>query len=300
MTSLPPPLVDDWIPLPGGRRLAYACYGAAAGRPLYLLHGWPGSRLGGAPLAAAAKDAGVTLVAPDRPGLGGSDPLPGRTLLGWADDLAALADHLGHERFALVGFSGGAPFALAAIHRLADRLLTRASDGGPAAAVVSGQVPLADPGARALMPPQVQAVLALHRHVPLATRLSLGLLAMGLQLAPDLFVQQLRLGLPAVDRRVLDRPGLGDALGAEYREALRQGAEGITHEMSLYASPWGFELGTLPPGLLLYHGEEDANVPVALARRQAAALPSPVTRFLPGAGHLWLLAKGAELFAALA
>jgi pimeloyl-ACP methyl ester carboxylesterase len=61
-----------------------------------------------------------------------------------ADDLAALAGHLGLDRFALAGESGGGPFTLAAAHRLACRVSAVAliADGGPMSrAERSGQQP---------------------------------------------------------------------------------------------------------------------------------------------------------------
>ena len=42
-----------------------------------------------------------------RPGYGGSNARPDPSLLGWADDVQALADRLGLERLAVVGFSAG-------------------------------------------------------------------------------------------------------------------------------------------------------------------------------------------------
>lgn len=76
-------------------------------------------------------------ISPDKPGYGGSDYQRKRTVIGWADDLAALAGHLGLDRFALAGDSGGGSFTLAAAHQLADRvsvaaLIASAGLPGPA------------------------------------------------------------------------------------------------------------------------------------------------------------------------
>ena len=51
---------------------------------------------------------GWRLVAFDRPGHGLSSPHPGATLTDLADDVADLADQLGLDRFAVLGYSGGA------------------------------------------------------------------------------------------------------------------------------------------------------------------------------------------------
>jgi pimeloyl-ACP methyl ester carboxylesterase len=89
-----------------GRTLAYCEWGHPTGSPVLLVHGGPGSRLL-CPDEDATAAAGVRLLTVDRPGYGGSDARPDPTLLGWADDVQALADRLGLERFAVVGFSAG-------------------------------------------------------------------------------------------------------------------------------------------------------------------------------------------------
>jgi len=72
--------------LPDGCRLGYDDYGPPDGVPLILLHGTPSSRcgwyvFGSTDLAAR----------------------PGRCIVDWPADAAALADHLGIERFAVLG-----------------------------------------------------------------------------------------------------------------------------------------------------------------------------------------------------
>lgn len=101
--------VDSAIPLSDGRRLAYAEYGAANGIPVFLFHGLPGSRLSWGLLPNNPFPKGLRLIAPDRPGYGGSDPKPGRSLLDWVDDVVELADALAIDRFAVLGVSGGGP-----------------------------------------------------------------------------------------------------------------------------------------------------------------------------------------------
>jgi hypothetical protein len=110
MTS---PRSDDVLELAGGRRLAYAEYGSAEGRPVILFHGLPGSRLSWGYPPREPIPQGLRVIAPDRPGYGLSDPNPGRSLLDWADDMVQLADALKIARLAIVGVSGGGPGALA-------------------------------------------------------------------------------------------------------------------------------------------------------------------------------------------
>src|SRR5947209_5723448 len=101
------------LTLRDGRHLAYAEYGDPQGSPVVFLHGWGDSRLTRHPDDRGTAALGVRLLTVDRPGVGWSDFQRGRTLLDWPDDLAQLAGHLGVPRFAILGHSGGGPFALA-------------------------------------------------------------------------------------------------------------------------------------------------------------------------------------------
>jgi pimeloyl-ACP methyl ester carboxylesterase len=97
-----------------GRRLAYRDRGDPAATPIVSHHGTPGSRLDRHPDEdAILAELGVRMIAYDRPGYGESDPQPGRRVVDAAGDVSAVADHLGIERFAVVGTSGGGPHALA-------------------------------------------------------------------------------------------------------------------------------------------------------------------------------------------
>jgi pimeloyl-ACP methyl ester carboxylesterase len=100
------PRADATITLADGRILAHCEWGEPTGSPVLLAHGPPGSRLL-CPDEDATVGAGVRLLTVDRPGYGCSDARPDPSLLGWADDVQALADQLGLDRFAVVGFSAG-------------------------------------------------------------------------------------------------------------------------------------------------------------------------------------------------
>ena len=101
------------ITLPDGRRLRWHEFGEPDGSPVIYTAGTPVSGLGGASYSEAARAAGLRWISPDKPGYGGSDYHPKRTLISWGDDLAALAGQLGLDRFLIAGESGGGPFTVA-------------------------------------------------------------------------------------------------------------------------------------------------------------------------------------------
>ena len=97
-----------------GRRLAYVEVGDPGGPLVLHNHGGPSSRLEARLFADAATKHGLRFVGVDRPGIGQSSPQQGRTFAGWAEDLVAIADELGHQEFGVTGWSEGGPWALAA------------------------------------------------------------------------------------------------------------------------------------------------------------------------------------------
>ena len=127
---------DGRIRLADGRRLGYAEYGDPEGKPLFYCHGFPASRLEAALLDPSARKAGVRVVAADRPGCGLSDFQPDRRIGDWPGDVVELAGALGIDRFAVVGVSGGGPYALACARKIPQRLT--------AAAVVCGLGPVGE------------------------------------------------------------------------------------------------------------------------------------------------------------
>src|SRR4051812_11863004 len=110
-TPTPTEAAPSTVSLPDGRTLGWTAFGGADGPAVLVLDG-PGSR--GLPRAASpiARELGIRLVAPDRPGFGASDPAPTDSHAATAADLVVLMDELGHDRFGVLGQSGGTPFAL--------------------------------------------------------------------------------------------------------------------------------------------------------------------------------------------
>jgi len=127
----PPPA--DRVPIDDDRHVAYAEYGDPAGHPIVFLHGTPGSRRLGRLFDDAARREGVRILAPDRPGYGRSSPWPTRDLSDTGAFVAPVLDDAGVDRAGVVGFSGGAPHALAVAATHGDRVT--------AVDVVSGATP---------------------------------------------------------------------------------------------------------------------------------------------------------------
>ena len=280
---------DRTIRLRDGRLLGYAEWGDPSGRPLFYFHGWPGARVEGRLGDEAAKAKGVRMIALDRPGMGLSDYQPRRTLVNWPDDVIQLAAAIGLDRFAVLGISGGGPYAAACAWKLSDRL-TRAG-------IVSCLAPLDVPGATAGMSRQNRLAFQIVGRLSVLRRLLMAKAGVSVRRHPDRVLES---GLAAaVDKKHLDRPDVRKVLVESLSEAYRSGSRGPAWEMGLYARPWGFRLEDIRTPVYLSHGEQDANAPVTMGRYLASVIPDCQATFHPGEGHLHFIDRLPEILAAV-
>jgi pimeloyl-ACP methyl ester carboxylesterase len=278
------------IRLPDGRRFAYAEFGDPAGVPVLYFHGAPSSRL--EPLLIGderIRASGLRLIAPDRPGMGGSDYQPGRRFADWPADVQALADALGLARFAVVGNSGGAAYAAICAARLASRVT--------AAVIVSGGWRMDWPEATRGLPFPNRLVMLLARRAPWLLGLLLKAMGGVASGERDKELAQMKARMPAADYAVFALPGTLEAFGAGIRECLAQGTRGAVHDLKLYVRDFGFDPGEIALPLAWFHGEQDVNAPIALARRASALIPGAKLVTFPDDAHLSTLVRHWEAVA---
>ena len=288
ITSLP----EGEIRLRDGRRLAYAEYGDPQGKPIFFFHGTPGSRLFHHPDTSVAASAGALIIAIDRPGFGRSDFKLGRTLLDWPSDVVQLADALNIERFAVMGYSGGGPYAAVCASSIPDRLT--------AAGLVSSIAPLDSPEITRGMHGMGHMFFSLERHLPPLARLSCRLMCTTWRSNPDLYFKAQLNGLYNSKEAQTLLPMMKAMLTADLLEAVRDGTHGITWDLEILARPWGFPLHAIPTDVFLWHGEDDTQAPLAMGKRLAGAIPHCRATFFPGEGHWAMYGHWQEILTALA
>ncbi|KAJ4401799.1 hypothetical protein N0V91_007698 [Didymella pomorum] len=107
--------------LSDGRELGYADYGDPKGKPILYQHGLPGSRIEATRYHDLGKEMGLRIISIDRPGHGWSSQFErfgARTVRSWAEDVNELAEGLGLDEYAVMGVSGGGPYALSLAYGL--------------------------------------------------------------------------------------------------------------------------------------------------------------------------------------
>ncbi|MFQ5656585.1 MAG: alpha/beta fold hydrolase [Candidatus Methylomirabilales bacterium] len=283
---------DNILRLSDGRRLGYAEYGDAGGDPIFIFHGNPGSRLSWGLLPGSSFRAGLRVIAPDRPGYGLSDFQPGRTFVDWPDDVVSLANALGLNRFAVVGVSGGGPYALACAWKIPERLT--------AVGVISAVGPLDAPRATEGMSRTNRLIFFLARHAPRLTRRNMKYLGPLVHRSPEKLIKRLIFDAMAdVDKAVVVRREIRELFRRDFREAFRQGGWGSAHDVTLYARPWPIPLEQISMEVHLWQGEADPSVPPTMGYYLARAMPNCRATFIPNAGHLWIIDHVNEVLATL-
>ncbi len=281
---------DHVVRLPDGRLLGYAEYGDPQGRPIINCHGGLTCRLDVHPADAAARSAGVRLLSPDRPGIGLSSRLRNRTIGAWAGDVAALADQLGIDRFAVMGWSFGGPFAAACAALLPERVATTA--------IIAGGVPLDWPCAAKGFENTTDAVFfRLCQISPLLA--SVGLRTVGEVAAhtPTLWMRLGSSGMATRDVEAIERDGIRE-FALSIGEGLRCPA-GVVDDYLSYSRPWGFEYERIKGPVHLWQGDEDTFLPVAWSEEAARRIPHAKLSIVPGYGHFLARDHWAEIFAGL-
>ncbi|TQM62564.1 pimeloyl-ACP methyl ester carboxylesterase [Humibacillus xanthopallidus] len=250
--------------LPDGRALDVWQGGDPDGSPVLFLHGTPGGRLQGALGDGAAARVGVRLVSFSRPGYGGSTDAA-TTLASVARDAGQLADTLGIGSFAVLGVSGGGPYAVATGAVLPHRVR--------AVGVVAGVGPLLelDPGSaagaavRAAVAGDHDGAITLQDATVTATAAAAARRGAGARgfSSPEILEPWTPSG----------RPGLPSYRGAS-RDSLA------------FAVGWDIDLEAVTAPVWLWYGDHDQQVPLEHGRWLHERLPTSTLVVREGAGHL--------------
>jgi pimeloyl-ACP methyl ester carboxylesterase len=239
-----------------GATIGYDDSGPTTGLPVLLIHGHPFDRTLWAPQVTALTAAGHRVVAPDLRGYGRSSVSDGKVLLAdFADDLAALLDHLGIERAVVGGVSMGGQITMEFQRRHPERV-------------------------RALVLSDTSAPAETAEGKAFRNRLADRLLAEGMDgYAHEVIDKMLAAynvtGMPDVAARVLEMMCATDPRGAA--AALRGRAERPDYRDVLAA---------VEAPVLIVVGADDVYTPVAEAESVHRLIPHSTLTVVEKAGHL--------------
>ncbi|GAA1351842.1 alpha/beta fold hydrolase [Streptomyces beijiangensis] len=239
-----------------GATLHYDDLGPESGLPVVLVHGHPFNHTLWAPQAKALAAAGHRAITPDLRGYGDSTVTPGKVLLsGFAEDLAALLDHLGLERAVIGGVSMGGQIAMEFQRRYAHRVLALIlADTSPVAESEEGKA---------------------FRNSLADRLLSEGMAGYAAEVIDKMLAAYNVTALPDAADHVLTMMRTTDPEGAA--AALRGRAERPDYRETLAA--------VTAPTLILV-GADDVYTPVPDAESIRRLIPHATLAVIDGAGHL--------------
>ncbi len=231
-----------------------------------------------------ATNLGIRVIVPDRPGVGRSDFQKGRRLIDWPRDVSALADALELSRFAVLGFSGGGPYAVACAHSIPERLL--------AVGLASSPGPFTKPELTEGVNPTNLKLHAMNRQKPWLARLLYRLMAFGVRRQPQKVIEQiLNSDIAVSDREAFSEDESQECFLAALRETFRRGVHGVQRDAAIMASDWGFDPREVTFPISLWHGEKDVWASPAMGRYLARSIPTVNATFCPKEGHFSLGVK---------
>ena len=282
MTSIPAfrPSGDHTLTRTDGRRVAWSQWGDPDGPAVLLLHRNPGSRLFDPDPAATAA---VRLITLDRPGYGGSDPVPDPARAAVASDVAAVADELAVDDVAVVGWSGGGQFAVDSAALLGDRVRSLSLVCTPAP---DEEI--------AWVPDDFRALTDAVRSDPAGALASVTAACSFYEDDPEALVAS---DPGPADADVRSRPGVTDALAAMMREGARQGASGMACDIVAGSRGDPLPLAAVSAPVRLWYGDADLIGPDH-GRWYAERLEDARLSIIPGAGHLLPLVSWPAILAA--
>jgi pimeloyl-ACP methyl ester carboxylesterase len=197
-----------------------------------------------------------------------------------AEATAAAIDELGIDRFAVIGVSGGGPYALACGAALPDRVMaviTGAGSSGFDEAVDGAQFEVEEldlTREQAVRPtPEGRQALA-HFYDPEIERLR----------GADVDAFMNWIGEDPVAATPEQRATATYVLEA-VQEGIRPGRDGWLDDGLAIVRPWGFELADVRQPVAVWHSHDDTMVSIEHGRRLVAAIPNAEPFLVDGLGH---------------
>ena len=268
-----------------GRQVAYAVWGDPDGFPVLTLHGTPGCRLERWPHEELFFDLGVRLVTHDRAGYGQSTRRPGRSVADEVDDVVAIADDLGLDRFGVSGGSGGGPHSLACAALLPDRVAR--------ATCIVGVAPLGAAGLErddwlgGMDPENIKEFGWAEAGEDVLTReLESTYEDMKQRVAVDASTILEGFELSDADRQALKDPDRMRIISESVPELGANGVGGWIDDDLAVLKPWGFDVAQIDVPTLVWYGETDVLVPRIHGEWLAANVPGCAVKVDEESGHL--------------
>ena len=279
--------------LQDGRRLGFVEHGDPDGRPVFLFHDLWGNRSQRHPDDSLLLKLGIRLIGVDRPGYGMSTRKPARGIMDVVDDVMLLSKALQIERFSVLGYSAGGPYALACAYRFP--MIVRRC------AVVASLPPLDHAqGFRALHPFYGRLFQLANGNEAFFRLLMKGFFWFDAQRSADQYIRELGGILSLADQQVLSNIDLFNSRRDMWEEIRRSGSDHLVDEILTLVRSWGYHLQSIRVPVDIWCGEGDVFCAPFVGQRMAQMIPNAELHLERQAGHLILFSHWQAILQPLA
>lgn len=194
-------------------------------------------------------------------------------------------DHLGVERFAVIGASSGGPYVVACAALLPERIV--------GAGVVAGVTDMGWPGAWEGYEVREATLMRIGDETAAARWCEE-------HFGPDgsKFLETGGEMAPA-DWAFLEDEAIATGFSTTIREAFYQGVGGFAQDVTVQGRPWPFDPSAITAPTRVLHGQADTMVPIAHGRHTADVIPGASLVPFPHHGHLSIFTEIPQLSADL-
>jgi pimeloyl-ACP methyl ester carboxylesterase len=277
---------------PDGRVLEVATVGDPTHPPVFFHHGTPGSASLVRTIEAIATKGDLYIVTMSRAGYGLSSRQPGRDVAAAVADTRTVLDALGIDSYAVVGWSGGGPHALACAALDAPRCV--------AAWSLAGVAPFnADFDWTDGMGPENLEEMELA--VKGGPEYEAQMEAMGTALGDanaDNVIDLFGGLLSDPDKRALGPFEARELFADSLRQGFRNGWRGFYDDDRAMMADWGFEPGAITVPVAVWFGDHDLMVPPTHAEWLLRAITTSSGHHYPEDGHVSLISNHVDELAA--
>jgi pimeloyl-ACP methyl ester carboxylesterase len=279
---------EHLIECPDGRTLEAATLGHPSGQTIVFHHGTPGSTVMVQNYEPLLEFGNFFFVTTSRAGYGRSSRLEGRDVAAVVSDVTTVLDFFHRDTYAVMGWSGGGPHALACAALGAPRCLGAVSLASVAPIDV-------DFDWTEGMGPENLEEFALARQEGPAFEEFVASLGSDMAEATEGNIIELFGGLlPEIDKEVLANDRVRHLFVNAVRHGFVNGWRGHYDDDVAFVSPWGFDPVAITVPVAVWYGDADLMVPPTHGAWLASHLACASAHHQPKDGHLSLFQNHVE------
>ena len=268
---------DHRIMLSDGRELCFREYGIPDGVPVILMHTTPASRQQMHADTQLSTKLGIRLIVPDRPGFGLSTPKLNRTILDWCDDFKQLLNYTKINKFGVIGYGSGTPYALAVASKFPDAIqhISLLSAVAPNYSVRD----LRSAGI-------IQRMIYISaRNIPLVLVQMIKQSAKLINKDINKYMEVAIKAYSEPDQQLLSDPHVSQNLNTVLLDSADCEGRYFAQDIMLQVRDWEVDLSTISTPVRIWHGEKKHQNPIRFSILLEQQIPQCELIKIPDAGH---------------